>query len=606
MSLIKPLIFPPIKIDETPIGYLIRVAELNSYNSYRWLADNTDLREVASKSHKRISQVLLKTSWTNYLEESSIRENIQNLDTVYFSCDKLKFCPLCLNEDGYYKFNWQYRASVACVKHRVWLQDKCATCKSLVALKNSKVRECVCGFDISSSLTEKASNEVIATQRFLEQGDLCGTSLIKSNHQMDIRERMELLNFFSKWLGNRLVNAAGISRNLSDMSTAKPCMADVSEALFSGEVGFNNFLSRLHSLGVVQLNHKHDLFTKFHRSFYKCYTKECFKPLKYEIEHYMHNHWEKPLTKRNKNFQPETIDRHPWIALQKACRDFDLHKSEIKRAVSECLVRSKKEEKEDRVFTSVYRPDLEARLNRLKDTITSKDAASILGLTKRQFSQIRESGLFDYKKPVSEVTANWQFSRTELYRFRKEFLNSIDESDGKDCFTLAQLLKYFGGQIDDGLLKFITVIKNGELKVMGRKRASYSITGVWVSKDEFTSWYKTYKKDKSFISVPCLAKVLGLQQQFTYQLVDNGLIKYIVCGGNKNRYIDFRDLEEFNDKYCILSKLSKSMRLYSKDLIYYLKTKNVLPVDHNWDVPLRQKVYEKSNLIKLPFFSGVI
>ena len=362
MSLIKPLIFPPIKIDETPIGYLIRVSELNNYNSYSWLADNTDLREVASKSHKRISHVLLKTSWTNY-SESSVRKNIESLDTVYFSCDKLKFCPLCLKEDRYYKFNWQYRASVACVKHRVWLQDKCPTCKSLVALENSKVRECTCGFDISSSLTEKASNEVIAMQRFLEQGDLCSTSLIKPDHKMGIRERMELLNFFSKWLGNRLVNVSGISRNLSHMSTAKPCMADVSEALFSGEVGFNNFLSRLHSLGVVQLNHNHDLFTKFHRSFYKCYTKECFNPLKYEIEHYAHNHWEKPLTKRNKNFQPETIDRYPWIALQKACRDFYLHKSEIKRAVSECLVISKKEEKEDRVFTSVYRPDLEARLN---------------------------------------------------------------------------------------------------------------------------------------------------------------------------------------------------------------------------------------------------
>jgi hypothetical protein len=116
----------------------------------------------------------------------------------------------------------------------------------------------------------------------------------------------------------------------------------------------------------------------------------------------------------------------------------------------------------------VFKPDLVARVNRLRSLVTAKEAATILGLTKLQFSRLRETGCFDMMvQPGMHGNATWQFSRDEIFRYRDLFLTGLPEISG-EYWTLSQLLQFFGGQIEDPLVTILKAIEEKELKVSAK------------------------------------------------------------------------------------------------------------------------------------------
>ena len=449
-TLIKPLIHPTMKPDEAPLGYLIRVAEENGYKNYRWLSKSNG-KSFDVKLHHRLYRILDSAEWTGCSLNASVVSEVLSLDSGYFISNRLRFCPICIKEVGYYKIQWQLKTSVVCIYHDKWLLDCCHNCGQSVDKGHSKVSECSCGVDIREAASEGVSEEALLMQRFLEdvyEVENDDPLILSSDHGLSKKERIDLLNFFSRWLRGRRVTKTGISTNLRDMNTARDSMSDVAEALFSGRAGFHNFLKRLQELEYGINSNKSDLFTRFYRIFYKDFPQECFAPYKGYLEQYMNLHWEKPLSRRNRHFDSETLKVHPWTPLQTACREYGVHKSELQQAIRKNLIRSKSEGSEGRKSIIVYKPDLEAHLYRLNDQITAKEAALILGLTKLQFAQLRESSCFKVMaKPGEYGNSTWHFSRDEVLKFRDSYLNGLQEVSG-DYWALPHILQFFGGQIE--------------------------------------------------------------------------------------------------------------------------------------------------------------
>lgn len=607
-TLIKPLIHPAMKPDEAPLGYLIRVAERNGYKNYRWLASG-DGRSFYVKSYHRLYRILAREDWTGCnLNTPAISEAL-SLNLGYFISRKLRFCTMCIKELGYYKIEWQLRASVACKEHGVWLRDCCHRCGRPVEMGDSSISKCPCGADITEADTENVSADVILMQRFLSgtykvmKGE---PLLLSSDNGLSKIERLEILSLFSRWLRGRLNTKTGVSMNLRDMHTARDCMSDVAEALFSGRVGFHNFLKRLQELKYGTAFDKDDLFIKFYRAFYKDFPQECFAPYKHYLEQYMNLHWEKPLSRRNRHFDTKTLKAHPWIPFQTACREYDIHKSDLKQAIRKNLIRSKSKEAEGRKSIIVYKPDLEARLYRLKDQISAKEAAVILGLTKMQFTQLRESTCFKVMtKPGEYGNSTWHFSRAEMLKFRDSFLNGLPEIAG-DYWTLPQLLQFFGGQIESPLTTVLSAVEDDGLKVSAKAEGMTGLSSMLFKKDEFSEWFERYKAKSKLLSIPATAKILGIHQQFTYQLVENGIIGVASKPNSQSRWILHEEIDEFRNKYTLLSKLAKKSHLSSRSLINYLASREIYPVDHVWENKLRQKLYERNDLAQIQILEGHI
>ncbi|MBK8187869.1 MAG: TniQ family protein [Cellvibrio sp.] len=337
VGLIKPLLFPSCYPDESPIGYLIRIAELNNYGSFKWFIGEHHSK-VSSVIHDFYYKILAKYDWTGFRENNNYKQ-YRELSQNYFVARGHRFCPLCLKDKPYFKMCWQLRVSVVCLKHKIWLHDFCFKCETQNSFSNSKITSCKCGEPYTTLEVSEASEEVIRLQKY-SLGIPIEHDLDKSNF-LSFAERLDLVMFFTKWFGFR--NEAV---NLRDMDRARTNISNAAEALFSGKSGFTNFLKRVNESIYENANAPGIFLTKFRCEFYEKFKQDSLEPIRISIEEYINRNWHKPLSRRNINFHAETITQHPWIPFQSACREFDIHKSVLKNAIENHLIRWEKDHKQ--------------------------------------------------------------------------------------------------------------------------------------------------------------------------------------------------------------------------------------------------------------------
>lgn len=604
-SLIKPLIHPPRYPDENPMTYLIRIARLNDYNSYKWLFDSQKV-PTHQLSFQKIFSILEAANWSGYnLDRKSTSEFIS---LHYYDVQKklLKYCPLCLQEQPYFRIHWQFTLSMCCPHHGVWLKYQCEFCHSPLEVKNYKTDTCSCGKAFSEAKSEACSQDVINLQRFIE-GDYSNMDeealrLFKKPYELDIAIRIQLVRLVLRWMNKERIGFIEPKIALPEFVYSREFITDAGESLFTGKAGFVSFLKKIHGIKPrdVQLS---DKFIGFYQDFYHRFPCQTFSQYRQLIEQYVNRNWARPLSRRNTYFSNRTIGNHPWIPLQQACREFEIHKSTLKSAIEQRLVRSESLVKEKRVITLIYKPDLIAREERLKSLLSAKEAASILGLTKSQFARLREVEDFGViSKPNEQGGSKWQFYRDDIYYYRDSFLDEVSNSPG-DYWSLPQLLQYFGGQLDDPLITVLQAVKDQELIVAAKLESSIGLSSMLFSKPEFLTWYEKKKLNSNIVSIPVAAKRMNIHQEFAYQLAEAGLLELSPSSeGTKRRHMQ-TDIEQFQQKYVLLSKLAKKAKLSSRTIMSYLERNGIYPVDQGWSKPLRQKVYSMELLLEVEIFA---
>ncbi len=392
--------------------YLVRIAQLNDYKSYKWLFDS-NRAPSHTLSLQKIYPILGRADWSGYELGRKFISDFISLYSNEIQNRILKYCPLCLQEQPFFRVHWQIKVSMCCPHHGVWLSYQCEFCKSPLEVKNHKIDACSCGKAFSEAKPEVCSQDVINLQRFIE-GDYSNMGdealrLLDNYDELDMASRIQLVRSTIRWIDKEQRGQMIPQMNLSDFVYAREYIDDASEALFTGKAGFFSFLKKIHGVtpNAPQVS---DHFSHFYLEFFDRFSGRAFHKYRQLIEQYINRYWTKPLSRRNSHFSSRTIDDHPWIPLQQACREFEIHKSTLKSAIEQRLVRSESLEKEKRVVTLVYKPDLIAREDRLKSLLSAKDAASILGLTKAQFARLRESEGFEViSKPNEQGGSKWQF-----------------------------------------------------------------------------------------------------------------------------------------------------------------------------------------------------
>ncbi len=234
------------------------------------------------------------------------------------------------------------------------------------------------------------------------------------------------------------------------------------------------------------------------------------------------------------------------------------------------------------------------------------NTAAILGLTKAQFSHLREQKIFKVAIPPQiNGETTWQFSRDEIYLYRDSFVSGIKVTDG-DLWSFAQLLQYFGGQLVDPLMTLLQAIEKKELLISTLDINRAGLASMMFVKEDFIVWFEKYKSKDSSFSIIVAAKIMGLNQEFTYQLVNERILKSNFVSESNVREITEEQISEFNSRYVLLSKLAKKLLLSSRTLIKYLGSKEIHPIDHYEEKKLRQKVYKKSDLEGVHILMGFI
>ncbi|WP_259241806.1 TniQ family protein [Rheinheimera pacifica] len=600
MNILKPPLYPKMHTDESPLGYLKRLAHTNSYYSYKWLLTPSSKE---SRQDGIMLEALKLCDWSGANSAYGTQKFVENLPYVHASLF-IRFCPLCLQESEYWKAGWYLKTAFCCSKHQIWLEDKCYHCGQLQNRLSKVFLHCTCGMALYSAKPRKCPESVIQMQLFLENEKFEGRqeleNLMPANHNLTLFQRIKLLELIARRVPNHAKLKRGMNIHLNTIETGKDAVIDTANALFAGRGGFMAFLSALQAMGRDNTTFVYDRFTLFYRDFYNTFEGREFDGYKKELEKFVNARVVTSLSRRNRLFSEETIRGHYWLPLEQAVREFKIPKSKLLGAINAGWIDAQKEEKGERDYILVNRPNLESRCFYINEQLTFMEAAIKLGVTRPQLHQLIAQGeLKDVITPQRGGCSVWRISACEINQYLETLL-SVPSSHLSEITPLPDILRRLGQKHSNLLITVLNSIRAASLAYMVDKR-KIGIRSLMVNESQLLAILGNDNGIDGY-SVPVVAKLLSVNAEFVYEIVNQGILLSEPGETANTKLINSGHLRLFQDEFVLLSKLSKVMELGSQTLMAYLAARYIYPIDKYREKKLRQKVYRRSDLAQLPFF----
>lgn len=172
------LVRPTPEIDESFLGYLLRVVQENGYDSIstllKCLPSFEEGRLVPTLSQANCPEVVAQLAFALCRTPAALEQLLlpsSVIPTYLQRTFRPQVCPLCLEEATYLRRAWDSALVTCCQKHLILLIDHCTRCCAPLSWERRLVTRCKCGFDLRAGRSPQVqATEVIAaeaTQQFV-------------------------------------------------------------------------------------------------------------------------------------------------------------------------------------------------------------------------------------------------------------------------------------------------------------------------------------------------------------------------------------------------------------------------------------------------------
>lgn len=172
--------------DESFLGYVLRLTELNGYESISWIFQAANLNYEKSCAGKvfafnppnslaRLAEIaginpaeLFRLTYRRVTKPQGVHSyNFfgQAIPQYALRLSKPKVCPDCLSEYPYCRRVWELSAVTACLKHQCLLIDECPNCGKHLPWPRNKVLVCTCKYDWRCSPRTAVSEQQLKLTR---------------------------------------------------------------------------------------------------------------------------------------------------------------------------------------------------------------------------------------------------------------------------------------------------------------------------------------------------------------------------------------------------------------------------------------------------------
>lgn len=613
-SLIMPIIFPKPYSDESPVGYLIRVAQKNAYKRINWLYRQESTMMALAPS--RLLEDLLAAKWSGFDKISKTVKEICKLQTSNLNYSSMRFCPRCIKEHEYHRAKWYLGGTAVCLEHGCWLVDKCPECHSEILFREMiSISECSCGASLIDSELKPASITAIRFTKFFEgsaksNDDNFAFSDVFDGTLYTLESRVIITRVLLRWClsSSDFYYKTGNPTGLNSMLMARECIDSFSQSWFSSIDEFINYITTLHQ----KIHHDQvdgdELFRSFYKNIFRDFLHPKLNPIKDTIRTYMNDHWIHSIDKRNSLFVKEAINDHCWLALQVASRDLEVPKSVIKDGIKSGDIRNKLILTKSRSQILVHRDDV-IKIKQIKASyVNAVTAASLLGVTKKQMVALTESELIKKDNRLRRSQGGL-YSLDDLGELMYDLNYSLVVAENDTC-SLSQAIRKIGNGIENPFISLVSAVMSGDVKAeldpqyIGFRRLR-------IDTKELKRWYKEKTKydTSGYFTQQSLRKHFQVSSDFIPQLVRSGLIsKYSKNVAGCRSLISIEQVSQFKERYVLLSKLSLCSFIPSVSLMKKLSACGVYPVDYDWIEADKfiQKIYYRHELLAVPEFQVLL
>ena len=152
-------LFPPVE-DESPVGYLRRLAQHNAYTDWKSLVRATGLNPSLNALWKNKAELTrwlgIEPQWLDLVMPPA-REGRGLHDPFFHRPATDPLCPACLADHQHIRLAWSHAMVSACPAHGTHLIDTCPSCSHALSPTRYDIGRCDCGHDLQEAEASAAT-----------------------------------------------------------------------------------------------------------------------------------------------------------------------------------------------------------------------------------------------------------------------------------------------------------------------------------------------------------------------------------------------------------------------------------------------------------------
>ena len=497
--LARPERFP----DELERGYILRLAHANGLLNPEWVRD--------IEGYRRVPTGVVHVRW----------------------------CPICLaTENAYWKQAWGSGIPI-CLRHQIWLLDRCGPCGKRMTWRNVRFRTCSCG----ESLAEGDSAELPNGVAQLFAGDFIHTDDSPWWACLLEQRRWRVAQFLGALYKYGLHGKPIKKASTSDLAVERELVNAGAEILLKSAAGMRLLLDRIRvtpdrSMAAQTI---HEAFPGLLVRMRKLLHRYEFDALIAQVNAYlaMHSVLDVPIVWRGHAVKPT-------IGATTFARALGVRPEQVAHLLAAygIDVKARQSATGRRMLAIAPKVVEDVRTSRLA-AFTAKVAAKKFGLSPARQDLLAQAGL------ISKIGKKIDGRTVRILL--------ADLAPTKAIRALTKPVHFVGLDIAlrtlvpvEYSVAFFRAILEGKITSWRSREICEHVKDIEICHEEATPVLSATKHlSEPLLGIPEAALQLGLKEEVAYHLVNRGLIKSVVRkeGRRPARFISEREIARFSLRY---------------------------------------------------------
>lgn len=491
-------------------------------------------------------------------------------------------CPACLAERHLWRADWTLLAMPVCIAHCRALIDACPGCKQPLRWRNLRLAACRCGFDLSQAAAAPLRG---ASRQFVEALG-CGATPFAQLSPQDVSTVISVIGVgthsATKRRGRRSFTPTSLAECLAAFEKAADRLSDWPERF---ELHLARTLPAARTRRPVSPS---QCFPGLYRAFGRELAGLQFLFLKDALVDFLERRWPFPLNRRNGAVDGARAEALPFSAAREHLGVSKQTLLELARVADISL--SSRSTPSGRRIRSVRKGDLRVLQQARSDLISTRTAASDLGVSRPRVKELVDAGYL--RAHIHRGVLRIHRSGIEQMRERLQAKATIPPTGSSDLLRMSAALRVhvprgrFGELVADLLTGTVALHR-----VASRDGAVFA--GLAVSKSLLVR-YRT-EASASLLTGPQVATALGVKQEVAYALLRNGMIRSSLrrVGTRRRALVSSGDLAHFEARYVSGAELADRVGSSSRSVTARLATFGVVPATGPGVDGCRQHFYRR-------------
>jgi predicted site-specific integrase-resolvase len=607
------LVIRKLEHDESFMGYILRLTELNRCPTPSWilkLADITQrwtsvpfndslnlslLAQLANVEESRLAALMYPTAELMRRKMGDYLVFGSAVPQYLIRPDCLKICTYCLKESGYVRKIWEIIPVTVCPIHKCLLLDKCPNCQARLTWVRKSISRCQCEFDwreYSPPLVEE--NELLVTKQIYQLCNLIPTKNKRNNqikfnplYELELRHFLSALIFIASQYGGFIATKGKFFASLKQNVEIHILLCKAFPVFDSWPENFFSFLDWRREQKAdtrFKWGMRRD-FSQYKSALFTQLASEKFDFLRRAFEEYLLTHWKGGYSGAVRRFQGKSNGRRRYVSRSEAREMLCVDYSGVDSFMARGLIKVVSPQQGVRGVTLIDLDSVKELKGSLDHGLFLKHVREQLGVCDKHIKELIKYGLLN---PLRGRTVDgcraWKFSHQELNelldRVNHRVLSNTLNKTRRTTSFLDALEKL--GCINVGICTLIADIIDGKINPYDDCKRN-GLAGLGFDNEEISNYIlQNLRKQagKNILFLKDVAALLDVPYHVVRFFVKKGLIPIQKkrAGMCVYDYVDEEIIDQFNSAYVLPSKLAKTLRTDSGYLTALFLSQGLRPV----------------------------